>query len=65
MDDLKNSFVISFILSFVVAGTIVLYSNLIVLVVLTWKVLIVAIPMVYVAFHLQVIHRFIFKLYQW
>ena len=65
MDDLKNSFVIPFILSFAVAGTIVLYSNLIVLVVVTWKVLIVAIPMVYGAFRLQVIHRSIFKLYQW
>ncbi|KEH25773.1 putative xenobiotic-transporting ATPase [Medicago truncatula] len=44
---------IPFILSFAVGGTIVLYSNLIVLAVVTWKVLIVAIPMVYVAFRLQ------------
>ncbi|KAI5443869.1 Multidrug resistance-associated protein 7, variant 2 [Lathyrus oleraceus] len=44
---------IPFSLSFAVAGTIGLYSNLIVLAVVTWQVLIVAIPMVYVAIHMQ------------
>ncbi|CAL5185452.1 unnamed protein product [Lathyrus oleraceus] len=44
---------IPFSLSFAVVGTIGLYSNLIVLAVVTWQVLIVAIPMVYVAIHMQ------------
>ncbi|XP_058779031.1 ABC transporter C family member 10-like isoform X2 [Vicia villosa] len=44
---------IPFSLSFAVIGTISLYSNLIVLAVVTWQVLIVAIPMVYLAIHLQ------------
>ncbi|XP_050911863.1 ABC transporter C family member 10 isoform X2 [Lathyrus oleraceus] len=44
---------IPFSLTFAVAGTIALYSNLIVLAVVTWQVLIVAIPMVYVAIHMQ------------
>ncbi|XP_058779037.1 ABC transporter C family member 10-like [Vicia villosa] len=44
---------IPFSLSFAVIGTISLYSNLIVLAVVTWQVLIVAIPMVYIAIHMQ------------
>jgi hypothetical protein len=54
---------IPFSLIFAVGGAIMLYSNLIVLAVVTWKVLIVAIPMVYVAIRLQVINRSILKLY--
>ena len=54
---------IPFILGFAVGAIIFLYSNLIVLAVVTWKILIVAIPMVYVAFRLQVINRSILKLY--
>jgi ATP-binding cassette, subfamily C (CFTR/MRP), member 2 len=54
---------IPFSLSFVVVGIVTLYSSLTVLAVVTWQVLIVAIPMVYVATRLQVINGFIFKLY--
>jgi hypothetical protein len=51
---------IPFSLTFAVGGTIVFYSSLTVLAVVTWQVLIVAIPMVYVAIRMQVMN---FKLY--
>ncbi|CAJ2666223.1 unnamed protein product [Trifolium pratense] len=44
---------IPFSLTFAVGGTIVFYSSLTVLAVVTWQVLIVAIPMVYVAIRMQ------------
>ncbi|KAK7315190.1 hypothetical protein VNO77_33725 [Canavalia gladiata] len=44
---------IPFMLSYVVGGTINFYSNFSVLTVVTWQVLVVAVPMVYVAIRLQ------------
>jgi hypothetical protein len=52
-----------FSLSYSVGATINLYSTLADLAVFTWQVLIVAIPMVYVATQMQVRNRFIFELY--
>ena len=34
------------------------YANLVVLAVVTWQVLFVSVPMVYIAFRLQVIYQF-------
>lgn len=45
---------IPFSLTFAVAGTLFFYSSLTVLAVVTWQVLVVAIPMVSVAIYLQV-----------
>lgn len=45
---------IPFSLSFAVGGTILFYSSLTVLAVVTWQVSIVAIPMVYAAIYMQV-----------
>ncbi|KAL2334833.1 hypothetical protein Fmac_016046 [Flemingia macrophylla] len=44
---------IPFILSYTVAGSIYFYSNLTVLAIVTWQVLLVSIPMVYIANRLQ------------
>ncbi|XP_058750626.1 ABC transporter C family member 10-like isoform X1 [Vicia villosa] len=44
---------IPFSLSFAVGGTILFYSSITVLAVVTWQVLIVAIPMVYAAIYMQ------------
>jgi hypothetical protein len=52
-----------FSLSYSVGATINFYSTLAVLAVFTWQVLIVAIPMVYVATRMQVRNRLIFELY--
>jgi len=54
---------IPFSLTFAVAGTLVFYSSLTVLAVVTWQVLVLAIPMVYVAIYLQVMDRFFFELH--
>jgi len=52
-----------FSLTFAMGGTIVFCSSLTVLAVVSWQVLIVAIPMVYFAIRMQVINRLIFKSY--
>ena len=52
-----------FNLAFTVGGTINCYSNLTVLAVVTWQVLVVAIPMVFLAIRLQVMNKFFFELY--
>nr|KYP49508.1 ABC transporter C family member 10 [Cajanus cajan] len=44
---------IPFILSYIVAGSIYFYSNLTVLAIVTWQVLVVSIPMIYIAISLQ------------
>ncbi|XP_061375170.1 ABC transporter C family member 10-like isoform X2 [Gastrolobium bilobum] len=44
---------VPFTLTFTVAGTINCYSNLTVLAVVTWQVLVVSIPMIYIAIRLQ------------
>lgn len=41
-----------------VAATTIIYCNLVLLAIVTWQVLIVAIPMVLLAIHLQVNYRF-------
>jgi len=50
-----------FSLSYSMGATINFYSSLAVLAVVTWQVLIVAIPMLYVVIRMQVRKRFIFK----
>lgn len=52
-----------FYLGFAVGGPIICCSNIIVLAIVTWQVLVVSIPMVYIAIHLQVIKRFFFEIY--
>lgn len=52
-----------FILTYAVGGTINCYSNLTVLAVVTWQVLIVSIPMIYIAIRLQVRNILFFESY--
>lgn len=54
---------IAFTLAYTVGGTSAFCSNLIVLAVVTWQVLVVSIPMVYIAIRLQVISIFFFEIY--
>lgn len=53
---------VPFSLTFVVGSNITFYSSLTVLAVVTWQVLIVAIPMVYVTIRLQVMNMFVYYL---
>lgn len=54
---------IPFGLTYTVGATISCYADLTVLAVVTWQVLFVAIPVVYVVIRLQVMNRFIFELF--
>jgi len=52
---------IPFMLSFTTVGVIYLCSNLIVLAIVSWQVLVVSLPMIYAAIRLQVLNKFIFE----
>lgn len=45
---------IPFIIAYTVGGTTNFYTNLIVLAIITWQILFIAVPMVYIAIRLQV-----------
>jgi len=46
---------IPFIIAYTVGGTTNFYTNLAVLSIITWQILFIAVPMVYIAIRLQVI----------
>jgi len=52
---------IPFIIAYTVGGTTNFYTNLIVLAIITWQILFIAVPMVYIAIRLQVMANSYFK----
>jgi len=49
---------VPFGLIFAVGATATSYSNLAVIAAITWQVLFISVPMLFIAFSLQVLHRF-------
>lgn len=54
---------VPFIIAYTVGGTTNFYSNLAVLAIITWQILLVCVPMVYIAIRLQVTNKFFFEKY--
>jgi len=53
---------IPFMISYTVGSAIIFYSNLIVLAIITWQILFVTVPMVYIAIRLQVMVNSLWKI---